>query len=592
MRLSVVLQLHGHPLLQPVGLLDSGVAVDLARELANGDLLLRGATAGQPFFFAPLYVYFLGVVFALGGTVLAAQVAQALLGGAAVVLLARAARPWLGEPAALVAGVLLALTGPVVFHEAILLQSALDPFLTALALLAVGRAASRPAAASAAAGALAWLLGGAAIGLLALNRPNALAWGVALAACLPLIAARGERWRALVAAAAVVAGLGAAILPATLRNVVVSGEPVLVSSHGGLNFYIGNRAEADGTYRAVPGITPDVRGQARDARRLAEQHARRALSARETDAHFRALAWEWIFAHPLDAAALFARKLAYLLGATELALNYSYAYYASDEPTLLRLLPVGAWLLVPLGLVGLADRARLGPRGFLAWAVVVPAYGLSVAAFFVSSRYRLPLLVPLAAGAGFALVRLAQLAPARDVRPLARRALALLALAAVTFWPHRLDDGRSAERAAMLLWLVDNGRPDEAAARLGRLSLPQGTDAASLLLVGNVALQVKRPDLALRFLETGLAQDRGSADLHEKRGLALLMLDRPGEARGELEQARRLDPASASACLNLAVLEAQEGRLEKARALAGEALRLEPGYAQARGLLEALERVR
>ena len=165
-RLSVVLQLHGHPLLQPVGLLDSGVSVDLGAELANGDLLLRGATAGQPFFFAPLYVYFLGVVFALGGTRAGGSGRCRRSWAARRSGCSRARRgPGSASRRHSSAGVLLALTGPVVFHEAILLQSALDPFLTALALLAVGRAASRPAAASAAAGAR-LALGGAAIGLL------------------------------------------------------------------------------------------------------------------------------------------------------------------------------------------------------------------------------------------------------------------------------------------------------------------------------------------------------------------------------------------------------------------------------------------
>jgi Flp pilus assembly protein TadD len=82
------------------------------------------------------------------------------------------------------------------------------------------------------------------------------------------------------------------------------------------------------------------------------------------------------------------------------------------------------------------------------------------------------------------------------------------------------------------------------------------------------------------------------AALREKRGLALALLGRPAEARPELEQARKLDPTSASVCLNLAVLEAQESRLDAARVLAREALRLQPDYPQARGLLEALERAR
>ena len=180
----------------------------------------------------------------------------------------------------------------------------------------------------------------------------------------------------------------------------------------------------------------------------------------------------------------------------------------------------------------------------------------------------------------------------------------------------------------MLLWLVDNGQGEEALRRLPAVEAshpepaqlllrvgqalyenreagaaapllerslalaPPRADAAGLLLVGSTALQLHRPDLALRFLDRGIAQDPRLPALREKRGLALAMLGRPSEARPELEEARRLDPVSASACLNLAVLEAQEGRLDVARSLAGEALRLQPDYPQARGLLETLERAR
>jgi tetratricopeptide (TPR) repeat protein len=693
-RAVVASQLHDHPLLQPVGQLDSGVYVALARQLADGDVLLRTATGGEPFFLAPLYVYFLGLVLGLtGGSLVAAKVLQVLLGTAAVGLLHAAARPWFGRPAALAAASLLALTGPVVFHETILLQASLDPFLMALALFAVSRAlrGRRP---------VEWAFAGAAVGLFALNRTNALLWGLGLALALPVARglARGGR-----ETGALAVGLALAVAPATVRNLVVSGEPVLVSSHGGLNLFVGNRAEADGTYHHVPGITPDIRGQARDARRVAEAAAGRRLTAREVDAHFLGLAWEWMRSHPGDAARLFLRKLAYVFAAPEIGLNYSYPYYALDEPTLLRWLAVGAWLLVPLGLLGLGDRLWSGPadgaepagdrRGFAVWALVVPVYAASVAAFFVSARYRLPLLVPLAAGAGFAFVRVVEAARSAARRRLAGYAALLVPLFALALWPYRLDDGRSEERTVMLLWLVDNGqgeealrrlpaveashpepalllyrvgqaldesreaaaaarllqrslaldprpetrlalgqalfdagrpaeaiphleaaleanvrpdlagfalvqalaatgRPEEAAARLAQLSLPPGTDAASLLVVGNVAVQVGHPDLALRFLDRGIAQDPRLAPLREKRGLALVMLARRTEARTELEEACRLDPRSASARLNLAVLDAQEGRFDAARALAREALALDPGYAQARGLVAELERAR
>ena len=58
------------------------------------------------------------------------------------------------------------------------------------------------------------------------------------------------------------AGLVLALLPVAIRNYAVAGDWSPASSHGGLNFYIGNNANADGTYRPVPGITPDMQIQA------------------------------------------------------------------------------------------------------------------------------------------------------------------------------------------------------------------------------------------------------------------------------------------------------------------------------------------
>ena len=133
-----------------------------------------------------------------------------------------------------------------------------------------------------------------------------------------------------------------------------------MSSHGGLNFSIGNRAGADGTYEAPPGITPSIAGQAHDARVVAEAAAGRPLADPEVSAYFTGLGLAWIREHPGDAAALFVRKLWLVAHRAELPLNYSYAYYERDEPTVLRWLPVGAWCLVPLGLAGLAARPRAG----------------------------------------------------------------------------------------------------------------------------------------------------------------------------------------------------------------------------------------
>src|SRR5205085_11421411 len=96
---------------------------------------------------------------------------------------------------------------------------------------------------------------GLVLGLHILNRPNVAAWTVAavlLTLCTGRLTRRGR------ASLALVAGIALAIAPVAIRNYAVSGELALVSSHGGLNFYIGNHEGATRTYQIIPGITPSI----------------------------------------------------------------------------------------------------------------------------------------------------------------------------------------------------------------------------------------------------------------------------------------------------------------------------------------------
>ena len=103
-----------------------------------------------------------------GDPLLAAQLIQIGLGAAAVGMLFATARHWFGERAALVAAALAILTGVFTFNEVLILQSALDPFLVSCSLYALTRT-------MAGGGTWAFAAAGGSLGLLALNRPNALA---------------------------------------------------------------------------------------------------------------------------------------------------------------------------------------------------------------------------------------------------------------------------------------------------------------------------------------------------------------------------------------------------------------------------------
>src|SRR5262249_9308840 len=155
-------------------------------------------------------------------------------------------------------------------------------------------------------------LAGLTFGIQVSNRPNVALPALAIA----LLLAATRRWQAA-AAFSIAAAL--ALAPVTLRNIVVSGDwSPTTASHGGLNFYVGNNALADGSYRAVPGITADIKGQQEDTRRVAERATGRPLDDAGVSSYFYRLGWTWMREQPLAAARLFARKIALVFSATYL----------------------------------------------------------------------------------------------------------------------------------------------------------------------------------------------------------------------------------------------------------------------------------
>src|SRR6185369_16807289 len=114
---------------------------------------------------------------------------------------------------------------------------------------------------------------------------------------------------------------------------------------------------------------------------------------------------------------------------------------------------IGAWILVPLGVAGLAacvPRDRL--PAYLVWLSFVPAYAVSVAIFFAADRYRLPLLVPLSVGTGAFLDRALQ-----RRRAFTAAFLVAASLLVVVNWPVQVDDGRSEERTRMAEQMAVDG---------------------------------------------------------------------------------------------------------------------------------------
>jgi tetratricopeptide (TPR) repeat protein len=364
--------------------LDEAQFARIAADIRCGE----GAGDG-PYVTSPLYPYLLALFPGIeeGGAQIPVRAAQLILGALTAVLAALTSARRFGAVAGWVAGLALATLGPAMHSEAQVIVAG------PLALLMIAALTLEPDVAGPRSTARA-LGAGVCLGLAAALRATALLPAVALVGVL-LVRRRGR------AGAWLTTGVLAVVLPFTLRNAVVGGEPVLLTTSGGFNLWVGNHRGAPGIFAPPPGydFASDPVG-----RGLAEAEAGRAMGATEASDWWRARALDEVKAAPREALQLWIRKLALVfhpgeipqLGPDDMR-PYRRGIWALRGPLDARWLLLAA-LLAPLvvgwagGREGLArgNLARLAAPGAMALA-----YGLTLLLFFVSGRFRAPLL-PLA----------------------------------------------------------------------------------------------------------------------------------------------------------------------------------------------------
>lgn len=551
---AVLFQLGHHPLLEPAGELDGAYYRHFGEMVARGDVALtsKDSFLGQPvapFMIAPLYIYFLGLIFKLSGfSVDVARAVQIILGTAGVWLLALSVRRWFGDRAAWIAGALAAFCGVFSFFEILILPAALDPFLTALDLYFVGKAADEG-------GQKNWALAGAALGLHALNRPHL---AIVLAGIAIIVALRANLKQA---AAVAVTGL-VIIAPASIRNYSVGGEYIPIASSLGLDVLIGNGPDANGTVARTMGIIPSVSGVWLTAPAVVGEALGYAVTPRQTSFFFLRKAASWTLRNPVSAIALFARKVWYALSATFLTMNHSYVFFARELTGPLMFLVVGPALLVPLGLVGLLFARPKDRPGYWSYAAFVPLAIVSVALIFVAARYRLPYQMALAGFAGAAISWAIDRAKEAGVGSLAMPAVAMVGFSAVALYPTRLDDGRVEEIVRMGLMDIQNGRVAEGEAWVQRALARNAPAGLVHVRVGQIYETLRKPGEAIAHYKQALVTDPKEPAVHFVLGRAYFASGDLSAAIRELAGARVGAQQDAASRL-LVIALAKAGRQEE-----------------------------
>lgn len=581
LRTVYIFQVRYTPFFQSLGL-DAKFYDLWARDIAGGTGE-RGA-----FFMSPLYSYFLAAIYRLfGRDLLLVRMIQAGLGSATAALAYLLGLEIFDRRVGLLAGLLTASYGALIFYDGSVLLTPLLVFLNVLAVFLLVRADTSQRS-------VYCLAAGAVLGLAAIGRAAALISAAAAVLWTALsvrdgvgdpgpatrggAATRGRRvaggpsgWRAyaLRRAALVVLGIVVVVAPVTVRNFVVGRDLVPITSNGGLNFFIGNGDGATGGYVKPEGldIVTDPDGEA-----IAEQALGRDLRPSEVSGYWYDRAWNDIKARPGQWVKLMVRKLAFVVSSYELPQLENYDFQKRYSPLLKLPLP-GFALIAPLGLVGLGLTFRRRRPRLL--ALYVTTYLLSIAAFFVVARYRLPIVPILIVLASYAALELVRRARARQLVALVAPAVGLAVLLFAVNADHydiNRESGFAQPHFRLGIIYAERGMTEEAVAEYEMAIRLDPDYPKSYLNLGAVLSEAARTDEAIRAFRAAIRLDPGYVAARINLAMLLERKEEYDRALAQVDTVLGWDRRNASALKERGVILYRAGRMDESEEWLREAL--------------------
>ncbi len=375
-----------------------------------------------------------------------------------------------------------------------------------------------------------WAILGVSLGLVATLVATILFLLPLALARIAMLVGRGlqpaRRWaQAVLAAVVLFAGVFVGSAPVWTHNFFIAHDRVLLSAHGGINFWIGNYPQANGYPKIPQGLPAGQEPLLRASISVAETAAGRSLKRSEVSAYWSEKAWREIRQHPANWLRLLGFKVRNFWNA--------YSYDDLTIVALLReegvLLPgIGFGVAAAFGLAGMICAiARNAPARWVAAAILL--HMLALMSVFITERYRMAAVPGLLTLGGYGIWWAATNAACRRWQAVATY-FALLAGAT-------------------------------AAVYLPKTDAPKSMEAYNLAIAEMEAGQL---DLAERHLKQAEALAPNNSELLASFGELYQIKGNRGRAEEFYRRALVIDPRNNEALSNLGVLAVQDHRWDAA----------------------------
>jgi Tfp pilus assembly protein PilF len=603
LRLIVLVRLTGSPFLLP----NSG---DMHFYNEWAQRILRGQVHEHHAFYGlPLYPYLLACFYALfGHSPFIPGFLQAILDGGTAVLLYRLAVKIFGNPAAITGekaaqnrarilfrryrgeciGILAGLGWgfflPEEAYSAILMPAAGLVFVFWFVVWQIVRRGEAPSLPG-------LLLLGVLIGFTAMGIATILFLAPLLLAAVLFKWDRSRdtrnSWVAKGAAATLVFfGIGIGASPCWIHNYFIAHDPVFLSAHSGVNFWIGNNPLATGYPRFPPGLHAGQKAMLEDSIATAEKAAGRSLKRSEVSAYWSEKARAYI----KNGFATWLKLLLVKAGNFWNAFQYddlSIITVLREQHVILPGLKFG--LVAALAIPGFVLAfARFPLSRWVAAAILL--HVASLLTVFVTERYRVAAVPGLLLGASFGVSELWQSCVSAKY---SRAALYLLLLLAATLFVSipKKDPGLWALDAYNSGWqaLQSNNLPlAEKKLKVAYAYAPENAEVNFAL--GNLRLAQGNSPAAESYYLAALSLDPNHEGAYNNLGILALEEKRWSLAATFFDKALQQDPRDAKTYYLIAQAQFHARDFENASVAIGRAIELNPAEPQFHALREEIQR--
>jgi tetratricopeptide (TPR) repeat protein len=392
----------------------------------------------------------------------------------------------------------------------------------------------------------------------------------------------------LTATLLVFCGIGIGTSPCWVHNYLLAHDPVLLSAHSGVNFWIGNNPTATGYPRFPPGLHAGQEAMLADSIKAAEKAAGQRLKRSQVSAFWSAKAKGYIHRHFSSWLSLLAKKLNNFWNAFQYD-DLSMISALSEHRVIWPMLRFG--LVAALAIPGLLLAVRQFPLS--RWiAAAIALHMTSLLSVFVTERYRLAAVPGLLLFAAFGIVYFWQAFTSLNYWRVSAYVLLLLVATWFVSIPERnpslwaLDSYNSGWQALE----SNNFTLAEKKLNLAYAYVPE--NAETNFALGNLRLGQGDKIAAKSYYLATLRLDSSHEGAYNNLGILALQEKRWEVAAVFFSKALEQDAGNAKSYYLLAEAHFNSGDLPHARNEAAQALKLNPNQSDFRDLLERIERTK